>query len=100
LRGIVFHFQPSFSQPSRSSALLRLGSAAQGAMPSRASARSNQGPIVAMSAPCTPKACDQCASVCSGVRRLVVQLTVVVPPTARPWKIATAPSDVLRPPPS
>jgi hypothetical protein len=39
----------------------------------------------------------QCASVRGGVRKLEVQLTVVPPPTQRPWSIVIALSSVCRP---
>jgi hypothetical protein len=47
-----------------------------------------------------PWASRQWRSVGSGVRKLLVQLTVVEPPTVRPWTTEIAPSFVGRTAPS
>ncbi len=62
--------------------------------------RANQGAMLALSRPLTSCASAQWASVWSGVRKLLVQFTVVVPPTVRPWRIPIPASAVARAAPS
>ncbi|MNN24050.1 hypothetical protein D3C81_1374640 [compost metagenome] len=69
---------------------------AQGAMPRRASTCANHGAMSASLWPLTAWCAAQCASVCGGVRKLDDQFTVVLPPTARPCRMAMAPSAVVR----
>src|SRR3546814_2595507 len=77
LRGTVFQCRPSFSQPSRYTALLAFGSTAHGATPSRSSMRAYHGAMSSTPAFFTPNCCAQNASVSCGVRMLVVQFTTV-----------------------
>src|SRR4029079_2698656 len=77
-------------------ALLALGATLHGAMPSRSSTRANQGARPGSSNPFSPYADCQCASVVTGVRNELVQLTVVPPPTHRPCRMLIALSAVLR----
>ncbi|MNP64058.1 hypothetical protein D3C76_1595270 [compost metagenome] len=62
--------------------------------------RSNQGRSASLSSPFTLWAVAQWAKVCAGVRKLEVQLTSVVPPTARPCRMVMAPSLLILPRPS
>src|SRR3546814_1785289 len=54
LRGTVFQCRPSFSQPSRNTALLAFGSTAHGATPSRSSMRAYHGAMSSTPAFFTP----------------------------------------------
>ena len=89
--------QPRASQPRLSTLLLAFGASAQGAMLSRCSIFANHGAMSSTPCPATSCCAAQCCSVGAGVRKLEVQLTVVVPPTARPCSIAMAPSELARP---
>ena len=62
------------------------GSISQVWMSRRFSTASKCGAIVSGAKLFKPYLSTQCLSVSSGVRKLVVQLTVVPPPTDRPWK--------------
>src|SRR5690554_71410 len=97
LRGITFQSKPSFAAPSFSTALFLFGLTCQGSTPKRSSILANQGAISSLLMPFTPNSFAQCSSVCSGVRKLEVQLITVVPPTQRPCKIDIEPSLLIRP---
>ena len=58
--------------------------------------RANQGASAASVSSPRPCRARQCPRVSGGARKLVVQLTVVEPPTARPWRMVMALSLVLR----
>ena len=87
---------PSFAAPRASASLLALGGTFQGATPSLASMRANQGARSALVNPSRPYVLFQYASVVSGVRNELVQLTVVPPPTQQPCRMPIALSFVLR----
>ncbi len=59
--------------------------------------RSNQGCSASTDSPLTSCSRAQCCNVCGGVRKLEVQFTSVVPPTARPCRMVMAPSLLVRP---
>ncbi len=88
LRGMTAAVMPSLAAPRRSRSLFSLGAMSQGPMFSRRSACANQGAIASGDISDKPKCRCQWASVASGVRNELVQLTVVEPPTQRPCRMA------------
>ncbi len=99
LRRVTSRLQPSFPAPSQRTLLFSLAaSMGQGAMERRCSTASKWGARDCSSSPDTPKAWAQWRSTRGGVRKLVVQLTSVPPPTPRPCSTVMARSAVARMP--
>ena len=96
LRAMAAEEMPSLSAPRRSRSLFSLGGTSQGVTLSRRSASSKYGSRAARSKSLRPKCCCQWLSVGSGVRKELVQFTVVEPPTQRPCRMETPLSVVLR----
>jgi hypothetical protein len=96
LRWITAALMPSLPAPRRSRSLFSFGAVSQGPMFSRCSACANQGAMASAPKSFKPKCCCQWLSVAGGVRKELVQLTVVEPPTQRPCRMLIALSAVLR----
>src|SRR6201987_1757835 len=96
LRRIAPTLNPSAFAPRRSTSLFSLGATGQEITFTRRSTWSNHGARSAASNPERPYSFAQYASMPPGVRNLDVQLTVVPPPTQRPWRMLIALSFVLR----
>src|SRR5512141_3221324 len=87
---------PSAAAPRASASLFAFGAMSHGATDSRASTRANHGASSSTEYPGSRSTSAQYASVEGGVRNELVQLTVVLPPTHRPWRMLIALSLVLR----
>src|SRR5205085_10262957 len=96
LRWITADAMPSLSAPRRSNSLFSFGAVSHGPMFSRRSACSNHGAIAASVISPRPKCSRQYCRVGDGVRKELVQLTVVEPPTQRPCRMLIALSALLR----
>ena len=96
LRRIVPVGIPIAAAPRANASLFAFGAKSHGAMDRRVSMRANQGARSSTANPSRCSACAQYASVAGGVRNELVQLTVVPPPTHRPWRMLMALSLVLR----
>src|SRR5512147_691577 len=88
---------PILRAPIANASLFAFGGTSHLEIDSRASMRSNQGASPSGVNSSSPRSCRQCASVVGGVRKELVQLTVVPPPTQRPCRMLIALSAVLRP---
>ena len=97
LRAIAAEAMPSLAAPRRSRSLFSLGGTSQGPMLSLRSAWSKYGANASLLRLPRPKCSRQYFNVASGVRKELVQFTVVEPPTQRPCRMLIALSSVLRP---
>src|SRR4029450_598484 len=96
LRRIAAAGMPIFRAPRASASLFALGATSQGVVDRRVSIRVNHGARSSTPYPESPNSRCQNASLAGGVRKQLVQLTVVPPPTQRPWRMLIALSRVLR----